>query len=99
MTYAQTGDLLYKQDNFKLNGLKLCKSNIIKLGTASGNSHTLRGGKMYQDKNNNMFIVADDKTYCEHQEHKAIKLPKGKYRVEVVREFDYDLMESREVVD
>ena len=97
--YWQAGDILFKEATFLTIGLKLVKSNIIKLGSASGHAHTLSGGKLYQDKNNNMFIVAGKDTSAEHDEHKSIALPVGKYRVDVVKEFDHFLEESKQVQD
>lgn len=34
-----------------------------------------------------------------HEEHKPITLPPGEYDRVIVREFDYDSLESRNVVD
>ena len=99
MMYLQAGDILFKQSGFSLKGLKLIKSNIIKRGTASGHAHTLSKGNLYQDKDNNMFIVAGKDTSAEHDEHKSIALPVGKYRVDVVKEFDHFLEESKQVQD
>ena len=99
MEYYQTGDVLYKKTEFDSKGMKLLKSNIIKLGTGTGNAHTMNGGKLYLDRQDNMFIIADKNTVLKHQEHKQIRLPEGKYLVEIVKEYDHFLEESREVID
>lgn len=99
MKYFQQGDILFKEATFKLKGLKEVKSRIIKLGSASGHAHVLKGGKLLMDSKDNMFILADDKTYADHDEHKPIKLQKGKYSVSVVLEYDHWLEESKEVID
>lgn len=43
--------------------------------------------------------VADEPIEVSHEEHKTISVPPGKYRIEIVREYDHFLEEARKVVD
>lgn len=99
MSYRQQGDCLFHEAKFSIVGKKIVKSGLIKLGSASGHAHVLKNGKLYLDKENKMYIVADKKTQVVHDEHKPIDLPKGKYFIDTVKEYDHFLEESKQVVD
>ena len=89
----QQGDCIIKstevkQKDFgkKLNHLILQKSDI------SNHKHQLINGNavLYEGKNKDEFYlnIKSDSIEFIHEEHKSISIPKGKYLVYGVREFD-----------
>ena len=100
----QQGDLIIKstevkQKDFgkKLNHLILQKSDV------SGHKHQIVGNKaiLYQGKNKDEVYlnVTSPSVLLTHEEHKTISIPKGKYLVYGVREFDPFEDIIRRVVD
>lgn len=95
--YFQQGDTLIKQvKEIPLRAKKLA-GNLIHKG--QNHHHTIKGKFALYAKGNDFFI--DAKGPCEllHEEHKTIKLPKGKYQKGIVLEYDHFLEESRQVID
>jgi hypothetical protein len=97
--YFQTGDLLYKKQDKKPTGLKEIKSGVILHSDTTGHNHKVKNGKLYTDKQKQMWIVVSKRATLTHEEHNDLFLPKGIYKVEIVREYDHMLEESRNVVD
>lgn len=100
----QQGDLIIKsteikQKDFgkKLNNLVLQKSEI------SNHKHQLIHGKaiLYEGRKKDEFYlnVKSSNIKLIHEEHKTINIPKGKYYVYGVREFDPFEDEIRRVID
>jgi hypothetical protein len=100
----QQGDLIIKstevkQKDFgkKLNHLVLQKSDV------SGHKHQLigRNAILYEGNNRDEFYlnITSDKISLVHEEHEPINIPKGKYIVYGVREFDPFEDVIRRVVD
>ena len=50
------------------------------------------------DTNGKQFVQIGTESILQHQEHKAITVPKGKYEVVIQREFDL-LEGTRQVMD
>lgn len=73
------GDLLIEKVE-KIEG-RLQKDNILALGEMTGHSHKLEKGKVYRAKKGTKYLNLDKKSKVVHQEHKAINLKKGKYKV------------------
>lgn len=73
------GDLLIEEVG-KIEG-KLQKDNVIALGEMTGHSHKLEKGKVYKGKKGEKFLNLPKKSKIVHQEHKALNLKKGKYKV------------------
>lgn len=100
----QQGDLIIKstevkQKDFgkKLNHLILQKSDV------SGHKHQIikSDAILYEGKNKDEFYLSIKSPYgiLVHEEHKSINIPKGKYFVYGVREFDPFEDEIRRVID
>lgn len=100
----QQGDCLFKSTTVakkdfgkKLNHLILQQSDV------SGHKHQCYKGDcvLYESKNKDEFYleVKSDFAFIKHEEHKDIKLPKGKYFVYGVKEFDPFEEEIRRVRD
>ena len=45
------------------------------------------------------IVVKDGGAVLRHQEHKAFRVPAGIYEIDIVREYDYDEMDTKRVVD
>lgn len=97
MNFYQTGDVLYKETKSIPKDAKKIKGNLIHKGR---DHHHLIEGKfnLFMD-GEQMFIEAKDKCELTHTEHKTIILPKGKYKKDIVLEYDHWLEESRRVID
>lgn len=99
----QQGDIVIKttiipkkQWGKKLNHTILQKSDV------SGHAHAVTGKAFLfsTEKEDEFFLeVLDNNTKVVHEEHKEIKIPKGKYFVYGVREFDPFEEEIRRVRD
>lgn len=74
--------------------------HVLAEGEATGHAHTVRGGRMakfFEDAESNRFLQVLEATPLEHQEHSAIDLPEGVYRVR--RQREYSPQEIRNVLD
>lgn len=49
--------------------------------------------------NESKYIMVENVAYLRHEEHKPIAVPPGIYEIDIVREFDYEEMEMRRVID
>ena len=94
--YLQTGDVLLKQ-------VKTIPTDAIQILTDllwKGESHHHRlQGQFKIFKQNESIFVASNGAEMIHEEHKTVALPEGLYVLDVVREFDHLLEESRRVID
>jgi hypothetical protein len=54
---------------------------------------------VYETENHDMFIEILKPVFLKHQEHKTIPFDEGMYKVGIIRQFDYDTLESKRVVD
>lgn len=113
MNYYQQGDVLLKRVERLPDGLKELKSKILQLGEVTGHKHQFAKDDVvtvYIDPANvqhdtritpdeGKYIVVGNTAYLTHEEHKPVQVEPGVYQVDIVREFDYDAMEARRVVD
>ena len=97
----QQGDVIIKTSTLKqgkkLNHLCLQKSDV------SNHSHQITRGDaiLYstQDKEKQILVVKSKEAHLTHEEHKPIIIPKGKYLVYNVKEYDPFEEEIRRVRD
>ena len=98
----QQGDVIIKTTNIpkkewgkKVNHLILQKSDI------SQHAHVVKGQAVLYatDKVDEFFLDALENVKIAHEEHKEIKLPKGKYFCYGVKEFDPFEEEIRRIRD
>lgn len=98
--YYQQGDVLIKKVDYKVKGRKL---NHLKLaeGEATGHHHSITQGlgQLIMMDNIMHLQVFSDSAKLKHQEHKEIDIPKGDYRIDIVREYDPFNERIREVLD
>ena len=100
--FVQQGDVIFEiVENVK--GTQIEHDGVIAEGEATGHSHRIEHhelGKVKFFRNEGtMYLDILGNVQVEHQEHKKINLPKGKYRVHRVKEFDHFLEERRNVQD
>lgn len=98
MNMYQAGDCILKETK-SVKG-KALKTDVVLLSTPTGNPHTLHGGSfVIKSDGKDTYVEVKRKTVMKHKEHKDIELPKGKYVLWVVREYDHFKEEARRVVD
>jgi len=75
-------------------------NNHLAEGEATGHYHAATGDKVsvFEDQQS-VYLDNPDGCEVEHQEHKTIAVPAGKFRVEKVQEFDHAKQEVRRVQD
>lgn len=101
MKYQQGDVLFIKIDRFDKKGLKKLDSSTIQEGEVTGHSHVVTKGKhtVYEDATYNKFVNILSNSVLRHEEHKPLDLPKGNYKVRIVREVDHLNNIIRKVVD
>ena len=97
MKIYRQGDILIEEIKSLPKNLKLKKDNILVHSDSTKHDHTLKSGKVYQDKKGNLFLDVSKKTQIIHtMDHKPINLPKGKYQL--VRQVEYLMKDMVKVV-
>ena len=78
---------------------KTLKTKVVRQGETH-HSHVATGDAVITEHEGTLYLSVGDKgTTITHEEHKAITLPEGKYRIGYVQEFDYDKQEKQNVRD
>ncbi len=98
--YYQQGDVLIQEIDYKVRGEKLDHLTLAE-GEATGHSHRITDGLgqlIMMDKILHLQIFSET-ARLEHQEHNEVILPKGDYKIDIVREYDPFEDEIREVLD
>ena len=77
---------------------------VLAEGEATGHAHTIDTidlCELFQDNANNLWleVKTEEGVTVRHQEHKHVTLPKGKYKIGIVREVDPFAEEIRKVQD
>jgi len=89
------------------------QTRTVAYGEATGHHHTFNGGQVivYDAPIGHVMKVGDgtinvskfvqvlETTKLEHQEHKAIEIPKGTYAISIEREYNPFSQESARVLD
>lgn len=91
------GDLLFLAIPELPEGLIKRTGKVIAWGEVTGHSHSLKDGRVLEDGQGALFLEVLHATQVVHQEHHAIELPAGCYRVTRQREYSPEAI--REVVD
>lgn len=62
---------------------------VLALGEATGHAHAFygRGVTMFRADDGGVFIDVKEPSDLKHEEHKTVRVPKGKYRVIRQREY------------
>ena len=96
----QQGDLLLFPVAAVPAGGTVLGSTVLAEGEATGHAHVALGdGVEVTEREGTLFLSAPQGVTVTHQEHAAVTLPPGAYRVGRVREYDHFLEEARQVRD
>jgi hypothetical protein len=100
MKYQQGDVLLIQTDESIKNGKELTHL-ILAEGEVTGHSHQVVSGiaSLIAIGDKRILNVLSDYAKLKHQEHKEIDIPKGKYEVRIVKEYDHFSEETRRVAD
>jgi hypothetical protein len=101
MTKLQQGDVILIKVNCDLRQGKKLNHLILAEGEATGHSHQIVSGiaTLIAVGNKTILHVLSDYAKLDHEEHKEINVPKGKWEVKKVREYDHFEEEIRQVID
>ncbi len=90
--FYQQGDvLLFRTDDIPSNA-KPRDNGVVAYGEVTGHSHKMKGkakvlvSKKKGKKSEEIFVKVDKASNIEHEEHNSLKIPKGNYKVKIVRE-------------
>lgn len=101
----QQGDVILKKTDLSIKGGKKLNHLILAEGEATGHNHQIVSGIAQlialqgNDKGKLLLNVLSDYAKLKHQEHKEINIPKGKWEIKIVREYDHFEEEARQIVD
>lgn len=105
MKYYQQGDVLFfvvKKVKGKVIKPEAERGFVFAEGETTGHYHAVKeteGVKVYEENGTKYCAVEKESAVVEHQEHGAITLPKGTYKISIVKEFDPFEQEIRKVRD
>lgn len=113
MNYLQQGDVLLKKIRKIPKGCKPLTGKVLQLGEVTGHKHQFNNdddvrilvSPEFAGLDNSItpdegkFIIVGETAYLRHEEHQPIKVEPGIYQVDIVREFDYEEMEAKRVLD
>ena len=98
--YLQQGDVLIKKVNYEIKGEKLDHLRLAE-GEKTGHFHGITEGighLIMMDSIMHLEVLSET-ALLRHQEHNEIRIPKGNYKIEIVREYDPFEDEIRKVQD
>jgi len=95
----QQGDVLIQKVN-EVKGKKL-KHLTLAEGEVTGHSHKITEGDadLYEHEGTLFLSVKSDKAVLTHEEHHAVEIPKGDYKIGIVQEYDHFAEEAKNVAD
>lgn len=103
--YQQGDVLMFREDSIPSNAKPMkCEGRVIVLaeGETTGHYHSVEESDTclaFKDDAGSIWMDVKAPVIVKHQEHKHVKLPKGKYRVGIVREVDPFAEEIHKVRD
>lgn len=77
------------------------KTNVLQEGEHTGHAHRLYGDgfTVFETKEKQKYLRVVKPVALRHEEHKEIMIPPGDYVINITREYDHFLEESRQVQD
>jgi len=74
---------------------------ILAAGEVTGHAHTInpRGATLMGHNGQRFLKVYANSATVKHEEHGHVKLPKGDYKIRIVKEYDHFAEEARSVKD
>ena len=103
MLYQQGDVLIETVDSIPSDMKEASKVNgrhILAEGEATGHAHAVvdEGVKLFGEFGN-LFMTTEKEVTVTHEEHHAITIPAGDYKIRQVKEYDHFLEEARNVRD
>jgi hypothetical protein len=100
----QQGDVILNKIEItekELENGKMLNHLTLAEGESTGHHHSIISGvaQLIILNNKTILNVLSDYAKLEHQEHKSFEVPKGKWEVKIVREYDPFEEEIRQVKD
>lgn len=95
MKYFQQGDVILKECE-KPSNIEKLKTDLLWKG--QNHHHRLRGKFMIGKVKDDLFVHSKGSELF-HEEHKTLEIPEGFYKLDIVKEYDHFLEESRRVID
>ncbi len=101
----QQGDVILKKTNQSLKNGKKLNHLILAKGEATGHNHQIVSGIAQlialngDEKGKTILKVLSDYALLKHQEHKEISIPKGKWEIKIVKEYNHFEEETKRVLD
>jgi len=95
------GDVIIREAQIP-KGAHRIKSKVLAEGEQTGHAHVVdQFADLYRDENNRLFLRADhgEPATATHQEHNPVEISEGEYTIQIVREFDYESFEERQIRD
>ena len=103
MKQIQQGDVVLEAVEIDLTGKKSLKELILAKGETTGHAHRIKpvfGVKIYEENGIKYVVNTNDtEALLTHEEHKTIAIPKGTFRIGIVKEVDPFSEEIRNVMD
>lgn len=99
MNIYRHGDLLIKQVKKMPKNLIRSDNKILALGEATGHKHELEGDCEVFENQTGKYFIAHNTSLLFHEEHNAIEIDEGIYRVINEREYNPTLKRSFRVLD
>ena len=95
----QQGDVVIVRVE-KIQGKKLNHLTLAQ-GESTGHHHTITEGdaELYEQEGTLFLRVKSKEATLTHQEHNTVTIPKGDYKINIVREYDHFSEEARNVRD
>lgn len=105
MNQIQQGDVcLERIDSIPENSIEVKRKDkglILAEGEHTGHCHRIEEKDIawLYEKNGILYVKALEDCELKHEEHRTITIPKGNWKVGIVREYDYFLEMVRQVRD
>jgi len=104
--FFQQGDVIIERIDELPEGIKKLDGFVLEEGETPGHFHELavmepekKQVSVFEDNEHQKYMQNFIGTMLTHQEHKAIEIPPGTYRIRKVQEFNHLQNQSRPVVD
>lgn len=96
----QQGDVNLETIDRVPHGAKKLDHKVLAWGEVSNHTHqAVADDCALYEKNGVRYLSTPSGTKIQHEEHQTIEIPPGVYHVDIVKEYDHFLEESRSVID
>lgn len=94
------GDVLIIPAEIPKDVIKI-NTNVLQEGEHTGHAHRLYDGEyeVFETSKKQKYLRIIKPTQLRHEEHKAFIIDPGVYKIGIVKQWDYDEQEQRNVID